>query len=689
MSELFLDTETYSETPITNGTHRYARDAEVMVATYALGDGPVYDWEPVRGQPMPENLRAWLADDSIPVVMHKSDFDRTVMRESGLIELPPERIVDTMVQAYCHGLPGGLDKLCTIFGIAEDKAKHKAGRALIHFFCKPNRGKRNLWSDHFAKWQEFMAYARSDITAMREIRRKLPSWNYPGVNFPVQPSSEHRLWCLDQRINDRGWVADMELATAAVEAAEFEKKLLDAKVLEATSGEVQAATQRDALLRFILAEYGVSLPDMKADTLKRRIEDDNLPIELRQLLDLRVQSGRNSAAKYKVVLKAANEDGRMRGTIQFCGAPTSGRHSGKLFQPQNCMRPTMKNAVINAAIRDIKCGSATLAYSNLPEVLGNCVRGIIVAPPGKKLIASDLKSIEGRGLAWLAKDKPIVEFYDGFDAGVINYDSYMLAYSMCFGVDPADVEKWQRQIGKPIELAFGYGGGVAAFLMFALTYHLDLDELAETIWRIGDADHLRDCEGKYEWAKEHGFHAGMAKRKFAAFEYVKQKWRHNRQPTVEFWDQLAEGFKMATLYADKTFIAGPIKFRRQGQWLRMLLPSGRNLVFLQPRIDGKGLSYLGLDRYTRKLGRVYTHGGKIAGIATQALAADVLRDGMTKIDDAGFDLVLSVHDEAVSEADMDRTVAEHNALLASPKPWAVGLPLAADGFESQRYRKDD
>lgn len=688
--KLYLDTETYSETDIKAGPYRYAEDpaCEITLVSYALDDGPEKIWDATSGRALPDDLHQAL-DSDCPIVLHNSMFDRTVARVTGFLKLNPERIIDTMVQAYSHGLPGGLDKLCTIFGLPEDKAKLKTGRQLVMFFCKPNKGVRHTQKTHPEKWEEFMRYAVRDITAMRIIHAKLPTWNYPGPKFPAEPSDEHRLWVLDQKINDRGFQVDVELAQAAVAASEAEKKILNDATSAITAGEVTAATQRDKLLGFILAEYGVTLPDMRADTLQRRIEDENLPLELRQLLDLRVQSGRNSASKYKVVLKAAGADGRMRGCLQFCGAPTTGRWSGKLFQPQNCMRPTMKLAQINEAIRDIKSGAVTLAYNNVPEVLGNCVRGVIIAPPGKKLVAADLKSIEGRGLAYLAGDERVVQFYHDFDCGKVDYDSYMLAYSMCFGVPPEAVEKWQRQIGKPIELGFGYGGGVGAFLTFALTYHLDLDKLADTIWEIGDQDRLRECQDKHGWAKENGYHAGMGARKYAAFEYVKQRWREARVPTTRFWEQLAEGFKMAALYPDKTFTAGPIKFRRGGQWLRMRLPSGRYLIFLQPRLDEKGLSYLGLDRYTRKLGRVYTHGGKLAGIATQAFAADVMRHSMPLIEAGGFEIVLGVHDEVVTEASPDRTVAELCELFTVQKPWAPGLPLAADGFEALRYRKDD
>jgi DNA polymerase len=688
--KLYIDLESYNEWPIKSGVYRYAEheSCEIMLVSYALDDGPEQVWDLTVSPVMPADLRRALEDPAVGVVMHNSAFDRTVMRETGMFELPPSRIIDTMVQAYCHGLPGGLDKLCKLFNLPDDQAKMKEGRALVLFFCKPNAGKRNTRLTHPEKWAKFVEYAKRDITSMRRLHSMIPTWNYPGRNFPEAPSSEHRLWCIDQRINDRGFAVDLRLAAGAVETSRFEKAYLNQRTSDITSGDVKAATQRDKLLAHVLAEYGVTLPDTKADTLQRRIDDENLPLELRQLLDLRVQSSRNTATKYKTVLDAANDDGRVRGCIQFCGAPVTGRFSGKIVQPQNFMRPTMKQEAIDEAIRLIKLGSAELVYDNMPEVLGNCIRGVIVAPPGRMLFAADLKSIEGRGLAWLAGEDHVTKFYHDFDAGLIDYDSYMLAYAMCFGVNASAVTKTQRSIGKPIELAFGFGGSVGAFLTFAMTYHLDLDAIAESIWLLGDLHHLSECADKWTWAKANGYSAGLSQRKYAAFEYVKQKWRAARPRTVAFWDELANGFRMATLYPDTTFFAGPIKFYRQKQWLRMRLPSGRNLNFLQPSIENNQLSFMGSDRYSRKWTRLNTHGGKLSGLATQAFASDILRDCLVPIEDDGFDIVLTVHDEVVAEGDPSRSVDEMARHMITPKPYAKGLPLAVDGFSATSYRKN-
>lgn len=685
---LYLDSETFSEVPLKRGFMNYVEAAEVMLLPYAFNDGDVQLWDITRGEQMPNDLYDWVHDDRIKLVAHQSAFDRRMFDFTEVFpgaDLSIPRWEDTMVQALAHGLPGGLDLLCKIFGVDEDKAKDKRGRALIQLFCKPNpRGERNTEATHPVQWVEFRNYAKRDVSAMRVIHRKMPRRNYP--DRPL----DFKVWEIDQRINQRGFLIDTELATAAVEAAAAEKATLAAKVQDATHGEITAGTQGDALLKHIIESYGITLPDMRADTVKRRIEDESLPLELRQLLDLRVQSNRNSASKYKAALNSVNADGRLRDTLQFSGAAGTGRWGGRVFQPQNMMRPTMGKADIEAAIKVIKTGIAPMIYDNLPEVLGNCVRGLIIAPPGKKLIVNDYSSIEGRGLAYLAGEEFVVDFYRSVDAGLVDYDSYMLAYAICFGIDPATVTKAQRQLGKPIELAFGYGGGVASFLTFAMTYHLDLAKIAESVWETGDPARLKDCNQKYEWAKKNGYHAGLPQRWYAAFEYVKQVWRDNRPATVAFWAALGTGFKNAIHFENKVFAAGPIKFMRQGHWLYMRLPSGRCLTFLQPTMKGDQITFMGLDRYTRQWKRQNTHGGKLSGLATQAMANDILRTALPKLEDAGYETVLTVHDEAIAETpDTDEFTSDAMAeLMTEEIEWLPGFPLASDGFETARYRKE-
>ena len=693
----WIDSETYSTVDLKKHGHdRYKDDVEVMLVTYAIGMyGPAKIWDRTRGEPMPVDLaEAVYSPDKYVMASHNQPFDFAVILADLVFpdaDLRDERWFCTMVQALAHGLPAGLDALCQAFGITEDKAKLKDGRRLIHLFCKPRAGKRTRPEDAPEEWERFREYALQDIIAMRECHRLMPKWSYPGPRFLEGiPSNEFRLWCLDRVINRRGIFIDQLLCEQAVKQAKDAKTVLNQQTSEATGGVVEAATQRDALLAFILQTYNIPLPDMRADTLRRRIEDPNLPPEVKHLLELRIASGRNASSKYTAALNAVGSDGRLRNTLQFCGAMATGRWAGRIFQPQNMMRPTMKTAAISEAIEDIRNGSAPYLWPNLVEVLGNTTRGVLIAPPGKKLIATDLGSIESRGLAFLSGETRVLDFFRRYDAGLIDYDGYMLAYADAFGIDPATVSKDQRQIGKPIDLAHGYGGGVAAFLTFAMTYGLDLHELAGLIHDHGDPGELRECQRAYENAKTNGWHGGLSEFMFTAFEYIKRRWRRAHPQTVKWWHALAEAFDNSCWYDKTVFMAGPVKFRRDGQWTRIQLPSNRVLTLLQAKsVDGER-SFAGLDRYTRRWSRQYTHGGKLAGICTQAFASCILRASLPELEAEGYETILTVHDEVITEVPDTPafTVDRQVAIMTSPRSWAKGLPLVADGFETYRYRKE-
>ena len=353
MTPLFLDTETYCETPITSGTYRYAEGAEVIMWQWAVGDGPVVLRD---GDEDITDLLALLADPEYEVVIHNSMFDRTVMRHAAGITVPVERIFDTRVCAHAHSLPGALGQLCTILGVPTDQAKDKAGKALIGLFCQPQPANRKMRRatkhSHPSEWQRFREYGERDIVAMREVFRRLPRWNYRG--------SERALWQLDQRINDRGLCVDVDLAVAAIHAAGSAQDALAGQVAQHTGGDVTSASQRDKLLDHIAREYGVLLPDLTASALERLTSDLDIPLALRELLTIRLQASKTSVSKYKRVVGGVSPDGRIRGLLKFCGAMRTGRWAGVLFQPHNMPRPTLKNIVIERGIEAIKAGAVDL-----------------------------------------------------------------------------------------------------------------------------------------------------------------------------------------------------------------------------------------------------------------------------------------------------------------------------------------
>jgi len=692
MKIIFLDLESYCEVPITHGTHAYAEKAKVMLVAYAGEEGPVRvldltarDENDAIAAEL-HSLTQVLMNPDTTIVMHNGGmFDRTVLRHALGIDLPIERIHDTMVRALAHGLPGSLGVLCEVFKLSEEQAKDKRGKELINLFCKPrpvsSKIRRASRETHPKEWAEFIDYAKSDIISMRVLYEKLPRWNYQG--------KELALWHLDQKINDRGFQVDLELAKGAVRAVDKAQAVLSKRTKELTSGEVSNATQRDAMLAHILNAYGVALPDLTSSTLDRRVQDPDLPWALRELLAVRAQASTSSTSKYKALLNAVSSDGRMRGTLQFCGASRTGRWAGRTFQPQNLPRPTLKQEEIDHGIEALKLDCADLITSNVMALTSACIRGCIVAPAGRKLVVSDLSNIEGRDAAWLAGEHWKLDAFRSFDAKT-GHDLYKLAYAKSFGVNPGDVTKDQRQVGKVQELALQYEGGVGAFLTFAALYRIDLDKLADDAWDAIPSRILTEASSFWDWAVKNRKTLGLSQRAFVTCDSLKRMWRAAHPAISSYWKELEHAAIQAVQSPGVSFPCRKLTLRRDGAWLRMILPSGRAVCYASPKVEDGKLSYAGVDQYSRKWGRLKTYGGKIFENACQAVARDVMTENMPHIEKTGYDLLLTVHDELITEAPdtAEFSVARMNALLATPPPWAPDIPLAAGGFEGYRYRKD-
>ncbi|WP_109882346.1 DNA polymerase [Morganella morganii] len=681
---LWLDLETFSEKPIKYGTHSYAETVEIMLFAWAINNSPVNVWDITDKSPMPAELKQALTDPDTVIFAHNSHFDRTMLNHAG-IKTNVRRWRDTMVQALAHGLPGALAALCEVLGVPTDKAKDKEGKALIQLFCKPRPKnsalRRATGKTHPEEWKRFIAYAGLDIEAMREVHKRLPAWNYKDEEL------EH--WHRDQEINDRGVCMDVRLAAAAIEAVEQEQKRLARLTQDLTDNEVQAATQRDALLQHISSAFGVDLPDMQKSTLERRISDPDIPLPLRELLAIRLQASTTSTSKYKALMNGVSADGRLRGTLQFCGASRTGRWAGRLFQPQNLPRPTLDQETIDNGIEALEAGCADLIYDDIMQLTSSALRGCIMAPEGKKLVVSDLSNIEGRMLAWLAGEAWKIKAFSEFDNG-IGADLYKLAYARAFNISPDDVDKHMRQIGKVMELGLGYGGGVAAFLTFALTYGLNLDELADAALPNIPPKVKHEALNWYQKSVETKKTYGLSEKVFITCDSLKRMWRNAHPETVSFWYELEDTVRRAIASPGTTFPCRRLKVRRDKAWLRIVLPSGRAVCYPSPRVDNGQISYMGVNPYSRKWQRLKTYGGKLVENVTQAAARDVLAANMPVIENHGYAIVLTVHDEVLTEAP-DSTDFNHeqlSALLATNPGWAPDLPLSAGGFEAYHYRKD-
>jgi DNA polymerase len=679
--KLWWDLETYSEIPITDGAHKYAEAAEVLLFAWAVDDGPVQCWDATY-TPMPGELIEAVQDADEFWGHNSGMFDRVVLKHALPYFMADEaRHRDTMVQALCHGLPGKLDTLCEIFKLDTDIAKHKRGKQLIQLFCKPrpvnSTIRRYTRETHPAEWAEFIEYAESDITSMRILHQKMPKWNYPNHEF------ELKLWKLDQRINQEGIYVDLDLARSAVEAVDVAQAGLAVAVSEATDGAVTSATQRDKLLEHILREHGVSLPDMRADTLERRLTDSSLPDGVRDLIGIRLMASTSSVSKYKRVIRSTSSDGCLRGVIQFSGAGRTGRDAGRLFQPQNLMRPTLPGGEIDAGIDAIKAGCADLVTGNVMELCANAMRGVIIAPPGKKIVIADLSNIEGRVLAWLAGEEWKLQAFRDFDRGE-GPDLYIASYARTFGVS---LEEAKRQVGKVLELAMGFGGGVGSFITFAAVYALDLEQMTSGLSLPDDA--VREALNFWEWSIETKRSTyGLPKDVFIACDSLKRLWRRAHPKTVQMWTSDDLSFSNAVSNEGKEFVSGRCTFVRKGNWLRVILPSGRSVSYPAPQTDSR-LSYMGLNQYSRKWQRLTTYGGKITENRTQAVARDVFKASYPAILEAGYEIRLPVHDENITYApDGLMYGPKHlSSLMAVVPAWAPGLPLAAAGFEGYRYRK--
>lgn len=399
-----------------------------------------------------------------------------------------------------------------------------------------------------------------------------------------------------------------------------------------------------------LKSIGYETPDLTKGTVAAALKGD-LPQHVRELLEIRQQASATSPAKYKVLINGVSSDSRLRGLLQYCGASRTGRWGGRLFQPQNLPRPTLKQDMINAGIDAMKADCEDLLFDNVSELCSSAVRGALVASPGKKLVVADLSNIEGRVLAWLADEKWKISAFADFDKG-IGHDLYKLAYARSFNVPPERVSKDERQIGKVMELALGYQGGLGAFNTMASVYGVNLPD--ERVQELVVA------------------------------------WRKAQPAIKSFWYSLEGACDGALMDEGKIHKVGLLSVIFKDTWLRIKLPSGRWLCYPNAAMENGRIVYDGTNQFTKKWERIETYGGKICENIVQATARDVLASGLLRAEAAGYAVCLHVHDEIIAEVpDTDEYSAEGLSKIMSHNPgWSLGLPLAAAGFECYRYRKD-
>ncbi len=361
--DLYIDTETFSPINLkTAGLARYATQVEVMLVSWAVGDGPAYCWDVTTGDAMPPKLLA-AARDCTRVLAHNAQFDTAVLEHAlpDLAALLRGKWYCTLAQAQRHGLPGALYKLSLALRLPQDKQKDARGRDLIRMFCiQPKSGERSTRASHPQEWREFVQYATQDIVALRAAHRKLPTWN--------DTEAELAIWDWDRRVNLRGIAVDTQFARSAVRAADEAQGRLDKATKAIAGSALKRTTQRDKLLALLFAEYGVQLADLSADTVERRLADPELPEHAKDLLRIRLQASKSSVGKYNRILDM-EVGGRMYYLLSYCAAYRTGRWAGAGFQPQNLPRPALKHAEVLVAIQAILEGAeafvATLPHPTL------------------------------------------------------------------------------------------------------------------------------------------------------------------------------------------------------------------------------------------------------------------------------------------------------------------------------------
>lgn len=734
---LFIDHESFSAADLKKqGSYAYAEHptTEIMLTTYAFDDGPVYCYDATDGSPMPRDLRralrlfakGYTGDDGPRMVgANYLMFDRLLLRECWGYDITPRNIIDTMVLAFRHALPGSLAAQCEVLGVSEDLAKDKAGKALIQRFCKPTpknyKVRRYDRATHPQEWRQFVAYAKSDITAMREVFHRIPTWGNSAF--------EDEVLAVDQLINDRGFYVDAALAEAAIAAVKRHKAELQAEAAEKWGKGLTGAAFIPLLQELAPA---FDIPNAQKSTLNDLLSGEDLPDDARTLIEMRLGASSTASTKYNPLLLGLSRDGRRRGCIQYGGASRTLRFAGKGFQPHNLARGYFSGDELDTGVEMLLKGRAHWLY-DVSKLTASTVRGCIVPTPGNKLVVADYSNVEGRGLAWLAGEG---EALATFRAGT---DIYKVLASTMFKVSYDDVTKDQRQIAKAAVLGLGYGGGVNAFLTFAKNLGLDLHKLADDM-DGSFPDHIWAAARKgFEYARiqeknKRGF-AGkkperpsydLPKKVWLTCDSIKRMYREANPAIARFWRELDDGVMSAVKNPGKVYWAGaPVRangdkaikitrtFTRDGEgkkvpgwWLKLELPSGRVLSYPGVGIsvekvieedDREGarpeyrerVRYMGQNQTTRQWQKIYTYGGKLAENVTQALCRDMLAFALVNVERSGWPIVLHVHDEIVTDVPNapQYSAAELERLMCVLPKWAEGFPLAAEGQELMRYAK--
>ena len=649
MKKLSCDIETFSDVDLIRcGVYKYADspDFEMLLFAYAADDGDVHIIDIAGGEELPEEIIQAIKSDTVVKTAYNAQFERVCL--SRYLKLPegeylnPQSWYCTAVQAAELALPLSLADVGSVLGL--ERQKMTEGKELIKYFCvpcKPTKSNgnrtRNRPCHDINKWETFKKYCMRDVDVERQIADKLKM-------YPIR-DEEHRLYVLDQIINDRGVLVDSELAEQAVKLNSIQTTVAVEQAYMITGLEnPNSVTQ----LKQWLKENGVEIESLSKKAVKSLADETDGDVS--EMLKLRLLMAKTSVKKYEAVIRSVCSDNRVHGMMRFCGANRTGRWSGNILQPQNLPQNHLPDLTLaRDIVKDGDFEMLDMMFGNVPNVLSELIRTILIPKPNHRFIVADFSAIEARVLAWIAGEQWRI---DTFKNGG---DIYCASASKMFKVpvEKHGVNGELRQKGKISELACGYGGSVGALKnMGAVEMGVQENELQGLI----------------------------------------NDWRNANPHIVRFWYEVGNA-AMKAIKEKTTVPLGKLVFAYERGILFIRLPSGRRLSYIKPRIGtnrfgGDSITYMGINS-AKKWDRLETFGGKLTENIVQGTARDLLANALINAANAGYDTVFHVHDEIICEVPNGYgSVDELCRLMCIKTDWADGLPLNADGFECEYYKKE-
>lgn len=644
MKRMNIDIETYSEADLSkSGVYKYvdAPGFEVLLFGYSADGGPVKVISLAEGEELPQEIKEALLDDTVLKFAFNAQFERVCLEKYLGVRLAPDAWRCTMVASLYLGLPGSLAQVGAVLGV--EKKKLETGKDLIKFFsvpCKPtktNGGRtRNLPEHDREKWQQFITYNARDVETEMDIMEKV-------ARFPV-PDFLWKQYAQDQSINDLGIELDMALVTQAIKCDEESRERYLKRAQELTG--LENPNSPIQLKEWILSN-GVEMATLTKAEVASVMETATGPVK--EVLELRQLLSKSSVKKYVAMETCRCSDGRAHGLLQFYGANRTGRWAGRLVQVQNLPQNHIPDLAVARNLIKSGCFEAVeLLYDSIPDTLSQLIRTAFVPREGCKFMVADFSAIEARVIAWFAGESWRQEVFRN------NGDIYCASASQMFGVpvEKHGVNGELRQKGKIAELALGYGGGVGAMISMGA---IDMGLAEEELQPIVDS-----------WRQSNP-------------AIVKLWWDVHRCVIKAVKDKQPQTYKCLT-------------FEYQSGMLFIGLPSGRRLAYAKPSVyrndyDRDEIAYMGVDA-TKKWGKINSYGPKFVENIIQAMSRDILAEAMERLEAAGYDIVMHVHDEAVIEAPRDAVLDDACRIMSKTPDWTPGLILNAAGYECEFYQKD-